>query len=155
MIFGFSLRFYYYHEIEKKTFFFLVSLVIFPKILRLKININICDNVSRSSPPDVFLGKGVLKIWNKCTGEHPSQSEISIKLIYNFIEVALRHGCTRVNLLHISEHLFIRTPTEVCLCFNIIKIIWENKLKAHRQIPKKRCFEKYCLYDQVCQFSAL
>ena len=105
MIFGFSLRFYYYHEIEKKTFFFLISLVIFPKILRLKININICDNVSRSSPPDVFLGKGVLKICNKCTGEHPSQSEISIKLIYNFIEVALRHGCTRVNLLHI-----FRTP---------------------------------------------
>ena len=28
-------------------------------------------------------------------------------------------------------------------------------LKAHRQISKKRCFEKYCSYHQVCQFSAL
>ena len=101
MIFGFSMKFYYYHEIEKKTFFFLISLVIFPKISRLKINIHICDNVFRSSPPDVFLGKGVLKIYNKCTGEHPSQSEISIKLICNFIEIALRHGCAPVNLLHI------------------------------------------------------
>ena len=28
-------------------------------------------------------------------------------------------------------------------------------LEAHRQISKKRCFEKYCSYDQVCQFSVL
>ena len=27
-------------------------------------------------------------------------------------------------------------------------------LKAHRQISKKRCFEKYCSCDQACQFSA-
>ena len=30
----------------------------------------------------------------------------------NFIEVTLRHGCSPVNLLHISEHLFLRTPLE-------------------------------------------
>ena len=28
-------------------------------------------------------------------------------------------------------------------------------LKAHRQISKKRCFEKYCSCDKACQFSAL
>ena len=28
-------------------------------------------------------------------------------------------------------------------------------LKAHRQISKKRCFEKYCSCDQACQVSAL
>ena len=27
-------------------------------------------------------------------------------------------------------------------------------LKAHRQISKKRCFEKYCSCDQASQFSA-
>ena len=27
-------------------------------------------------------------------------------------------------------------------------------LKAHRQVPKKRCLEKY-LYDKACQFSGL
>ena len=27
-------------------------------------------------------------------------------------------------------------------------------LKARRQISKKQCFEKYCSYDQACQFSA-
>ena len=29
-----------------------------------------------------------------------------------------------------------------------------GNLKAHRQVPKKRCFEKYCSCDQACQFSA-
>ena len=28
-------------------------------------------------------------------------------------------------------------------------------LKAHRQLSKKRCFEKYCSCDKACQFSAL
>ena len=35
-----------------------------------------------SSRPEVFLRKGVLKICNKFTGEHPCRSVISIKLLY-------------------------------------------------------------------------
>ena len=58
-----------------------------------------------SCHPEVFLGEGVLKICNKFTGEHPCRSAISIKLLCNFIEIALRHGCSPVNLLHI-----FRTP---------------------------------------------
>ena len=38
---------------------------------------------SRSSSPEVFLGKGVLKICSKFTGEHPCRSVISIKLLCN------------------------------------------------------------------------
>ena len=37
-------------------------------------------------------------------------------------------------------------------CFHLIKTIC---LKAHRQISKKWCFEKYCSCDKACQFSAL
>ena len=55
----------------------------------------------RSSHPEVFLGKGVLKICSKFTGEHPCRSAISC----TFIEIAFWHGCSPVNLLHIS-----RTP---------------------------------------------
>ena len=40
----------------------------------------------RSSFPEVFLGKGVLKICFKFTGKHPCRSVISIKLQSNFIE---------------------------------------------------------------------
>ena len=35
----------------------------------------------RSSRSEVFLGKGVLKICSKFTGEHPCRSVISIKLL--------------------------------------------------------------------------
>ena len=59
----------------------------------------------RSSPPEVLLRRGVLKICSKFTGEHPCRSAISIKLLCNFIEVALRHGYSPVTLLHI-----FRTP---------------------------------------------
>ena len=37
----------------------------------------------------------------------------------------------------------------------IFRWFYNNNLKAHRQISKKRCFEKYCSCDQACQFSAL
>ena len=40
----------------------------------------VCSIKYRSSRPDVFLGKGVLKICSKFTGEHPCRSAISIKL---------------------------------------------------------------------------
>ena len=48
----------------------------------------------------MFLRKGVLKMCNKFTGEHPCRSVISIKLLCSFVEIALRHECS-VNLLHI------------------------------------------------------
>ena len=59
----------------------------------------------RSSRPEVFLGKGVLKICSKFTEEQPCRSVISIKLQSNFIEITLRHRCSPVNLLHT-----LRTP---------------------------------------------
>ena len=39
---------------------------------------NISENI-RSSRPEVFLRKGILKICNKFTGEHPCRSMISAK----------------------------------------------------------------------------
>ena len=51
----------------------------------------------RRSHPEVFSGKGVLKICSKFTGEHPCQSAVSIKLLCNFIETALWDGCSPVN----------------------------------------------------------
>ena len=45
----------------------------------------------RSSPQELFLGKGVLKICRKVTKEHPGRSVISIELLCKFIEMILRH----------------------------------------------------------------
>ena len=61
--------------------------------------------MEEGAPSKVFLGKGILEICSKCTGKHLCQSVISIKLQSNFIEIALQHGCSSVNLPYI-----FRTP---------------------------------------------
>ena len=72
----------------------------------------------RSSPPGLFLRKGVLKICSIFTGEHPCRNVISIKLQSNFIEVTLWHGCSPVNMLHIR-----RIPLEGCLWTGIALLL--------------------------------
>ena len=54
----------------------------------------------RSSPPRVFLEKGIREICSKSTGKHPCRSKISIKLLRNFIKIAPWH-ISAVNVLHI------------------------------------------------------
>ena len=73
-----------------------------------------CSPIFRSSRSEVFLRKSVLKICSKFTGEHPCCSVISIKLLCNFIELALQHGYSPVNLLHNFRTLFLRTPLDGC-----------------------------------------
>ena len=65
------------------------------------------ERVSGSSHPEVFLGKDVLKICSKFTGDQLCRSVISIKLQSNFIEIALWHGCSPVNVLHIFRTPFL------------------------------------------------
>ena len=72
------------------------------------INAVLCNVIVRSSHPDVFLGKGVLKICSKFTRRHPCWSAISIKLQSNFIEIALLDECSPVNLLIIFRKPFPR-----------------------------------------------
>ena len=63
----------------------------------------------RSSPPQVFLRKGVLKICSKFAGEHPCRSVISIKLLCQrpttLLKKRLRHICFPVNFAK-----FLRAP---------------------------------------------
>ena len=59
--------------------------------------------------------KVVLKIYSKFTGEHPCQSVISIKMQSDFIEIALWHGCSPVNLLHIFGTPFPKSTSRPLL----------------------------------------
>ena len=78
--------------------------------------------ISRSIRPGVFLVKGVLKKRSKFIGEHPCWSVISIKrqpcrsmilikLLCNFIEITLRHGCFPVNFLYIFRERFSKNTS--------------------------------------------
>ena len=77
----------------------------------------------RSSYPEVFLWKSVLKICSKFTRENPCRNVISIKLLCNFIEIALRHGFSSVNLLHIFRTPFHKsTSGQLLLKSEMLKI---------------------------------
>ena len=52
----------------------------------MKNNTNYINEFCTSGPPEVFFGKGILKICSKVTGEHPCES-----VIY-FNKVALHFG---------------------------------------------------------------
>ena len=67
------------------------------------------------SPPEVLLGKSDLKICSKFI-EHPCRSVVTIKQLCNFIEIALQHGCSPVNLLHIFRRPFYKNTYEGLLC---------------------------------------
>ena len=91
----------------------------------------------RSSPPEVFLGKGVLKIYSKFTGEHPCRSVISIKLESNFVEITLRHGCSPVNLLHSFRTPFLKnTSGRLLLDLNelIMSVTWKSAKNIKQDI---------------------
>ena len=92
----------------------------------------------RSSRPEVFLRKGVLIICSKFTGEHPCRIVISIKLLRykvsiklqsNFIEIALRYGCSPVNLLHTFRTNFSRNISRwLLLKKDFFVIFWSSFL---------------------------
>ena len=84
----------------------------------------------------MFLGKGVLKICRKFTGEHPCRSVISIKLESNFIEIALRHGCSAVSVLHIFRIPFPKN-TSGALLLTYYCLISEKLSEAAEVLYKK------------------
>ena len=90
----------------------------------------------RGSHPEVFLGKGVLKMCNKFTEEHPWQSVISKELPSNFIEITLWHGCAPVILL--QAHLFLEPPLSECFCNSDLSTLTTKKAVYHHN-----CFSKY------------
>ena len=93
----------------RKVFFFRRQLLGYFQI-RNKVTL-------RSSRPEVFFRKGVLKICSKFTGEHSCRSVNSINLLCYFIEIALRHVCSPVNLLHILRIPFPRNTSGWLLLF--------------------------------------
>ena len=92
----------------------------------------------RSSRPEVFLGKGVLKIYSKFTGEHQRWSAISIKLQSNFIKITLRHGCSPGNLLHVFRTPFPKNTSGRLL----LKIADGRKIKVRHFIESKKLYHQ-------------
>ena len=77
---------------------------------------------------EVFLGTGV-QIYRR----HPCRSAISMKVLCNFIEIALRYGC--LNLLHIFRIIFLKGL-----------VTHKDILKIHRIIIIKNIFRIFWNY---------
>ena len=62
---------------------------------------------------------------------------ISIKLQSNFVEIALQHGCSPVNLLHIFRTLFSKDTSERLLLNTAFRVDAEKglHLKSHKKTP--------------------
>ena len=76
----------------------------------------------RGSHPEMFLRKGVLKIYSKFTGEYLYRKVISIKLQSNFIEITLRHGFSTVNLLYVFRKAFPKNTSGQLLLANLFEL---------------------------------
>ena len=94
----------------------------------------------------MFLGKGVLKICSKFTGEQPRQSVISIKLLCNCIEITLRHGCFPVMLLHIFRTHIYKNTSEGLL---LVLAFFLSQMKSHLNIVK----HKLTPFKDLCKFA--
>ena len=98
----------------------------------------------RSSRPEVFLAKGVLKICSIFTGK--CWGVISIKLLCNFNETTLRHGCSPVNLLHIFATYFPRNASGWLLLHIFKRLNLSTKKQPPEMFYKKvvlRNFPKF------------
>ena len=101
----------------------------------------------------MFLGKGVLQICITFTGEHQCRNNvISIKLLCNFIEITLQHGCSPVSLLHIFRTSFRKNTSGWLLlplfknyCFSVLKgqIIKTHKNQIYFKTFKFEFFDTY------------
>ena len=96
--------------------------------------------------PRGVLRKGVSELFCKFTGEQPCRSLISIELLCNFTKIALWHGCSPEDLLHIFRAPFPKNTSgrllmTVLLCdisflyyhakiskriLNLDQILWER-----------------------------
>ena len=100
-----------------------------------------------SSHPEVFLVKGVLKTCSKFTRDHPHESAISIKVLCNFIEIALWHGCPPVNLLHIFETSFPKNTAGRLLRYvglNSFKILPYHLLSVNETNRNVDSYSLFC-----------
>ena len=103
----------------------------------------------RSSHPEVLLGKGVLKICSKFTGEHPCQSAIWIKLQNNFIEITPGHGCCPVNLLRNFNTPFCKNTSE--RLFLNFYAIFSVSICARGTLVSFCCWSYYFIFFIRCE----
>ena len=68
------------------------------------------------------------------------------------IVVLVAQERNKVNIFFYLNFVVSATKGEETLKCRCLSVSVRKSLKAHRQISKKRCFEKYCSCDKACFF---
>ena len=114
----------------------------FYRLAVLKISAKFTKKIG-SSHLELFLGNGVLKICRKFTGEHSCRNVISRKLQSNFIEIALRRGCSTLNFLHIFITSFPKNASGwLLLKINALRIKISSKNTVNNMCTVKETIQK-------------
>ena len=99
----------------------------------------------RSSHPEVFLRKGVLKICSQFTGEHPCRSVISIKLQSNGRKQSTFYKCfikfRRSLTTPPLEKNKLKIEMSWKLKFSDFFLYWENP--GQKQVEKYQCLKNW------------
>ena len=95
----------------------------------------------RSSHPELFLGKGVLKICSKITEDRQCWYAVLIKLLCHFIEITLQHWCSPVNSRHIFRTPFLMSTSRWLQSEHVLS---NMKLKPNYFVCQKR--ELFCCH---------
>ena len=105
------------------------------KKIKTSIPKKILREIFRSTHSEVFLGKRILKICNRFTGEHPyrSRSMISIKLQSNFIEITPWHGCSPVRC----------SPLAWLFSFGMSVLLWTAAFDFCTYVQKKLTLSRF------------
>ena len=89
-------RFFSFFVLEKKTSFIILVLT---------------EPLINKQPSRGVLKKRCFEIMQQIYRKNPCRSVISIKLLFNFIEIALQHVCSPVNLWHIFKTPFSKNTS--------------------------------------------
>ena len=114
---------------------------------KIYLKLKYIHTFTRSSHPEVFLIKSVLKICSKFTGEHPGRSAISINRTSAWVLSWVLHGCSPVNLLHISRTTFSRNTSGLLL------LVYTSAKVSSSGLCKYKKFEEGYLEQHIPQIT--
>ena len=101
----------------------------------------------------MFLGKSDPKICSKFTGENLCQNAVSINLLCNFIEIAVWHGRSSVNLLHIFRVTFPKKISGGMLLCNSERTGNEKTITISGDLCKNKFLE--CIFHLLLKIQRL
>ena len=117
------------YEVSFSTSYFLINLSNISDVFKVHLNLAISRNPLQKIFPRIWKYNLVLLVNEKnllfsgiVNSSQKQPPRGVFKLLCNFIEIALRHGCSPVNCLHIFRTTFLKN-TSGCLLLSFLHLL--------------------------------